>query len=68
MAQEIGLHRIDESLGNSSHSIVDDEMAFIKKETRRRTFWLGFTLDRFSACALGRPHMIQESDCDVRLP
>src|ERR1043165_1807379 len=65
MAQELGLHKVDEAGSKSSKS---SENLFIQKEIRRRTFWSCFLLDRFAACALGRPTLIDEDDCDVRLP
>ncbi|CAG8582267.1 13409_t:CDS:2 [Acaulospora morrowiae] len=68
MAQELGLHKIDEPDPSNTSNQMDSESAFIKKEIKRRTFWACFMLDRFSACALGRPAVIHEEDCDVRLP
>jgi len=65
MAQELGLHKVDESGSKPSNS---SETFFIQKEIRRRTFWSCFLLDRFAACALGRPTLIDEDDCDVKLP
>src|ERR1044072_8680152 len=68
MAQELGLHKVDEvsSESKSSKSNIDGDL--IQREIKRRTFWTCFLLDRFSACALGRPTLIDEDDCDVRLP
>ncbi|CAG8496145.1 20004_t:CDS:2 [Rhizophagus irregularis] len=63
MAQELGLHKVDEA-GSKPNS----EGIFIQNEVRRRTFWACFRLDRLAACALGRPTLIDEDDCDVRLP
>jgi hypothetical protein len=63
MAQELGLHKVDEV-----RSKPNSEVLFIQNEVRRRTFWSCFRLDRFAACALGRPTLIDEDDCDVRLP
>ncbi|RIA86805.1 fungal-specific transcription factor domain-containing protein [Glomus cerebriforme] len=69
MAQEIGLHKIDEvPPGGQQPTKIKSEAAFIHKETRRRTFWACFLLDRYTACAVGRPTLIDEDDCDVRLP
>jgi hypothetical protein len=65
MAQELGLHKVDEA---GSKSPKSSEILFIQKEIRRRTFWSCFLLDRFAACALGRPTLIDEEDCDLRLP
>jgi len=68
MAQEIGLHKIDEVPVGSQPTKVKSEAIFIQRETRRRTFWSCFLLDRYSSCAVGRPTLIDEDDCDVRLP
>ncbi|CAI2165858.1 8229_t:CDS:2 [Funneliformis geosporum] len=68
MAQELGLHKVEEDTSESKSSKSSPEYTFIQKEIKRRTFWSCFLLDRFSACALGRPTLIDEDDCDVRLP
>jgi hypothetical protein len=47
MAQEIGLHKVDElALPGSEPPKTKSEANFIQKETRRRTFWSCFLLDR----------------------
>lgn len=68
MAQEIGLHKVDETPVGAQYTKDKSEAAFIQKEIRRRTFWSCFLLDRSSACAVGRPTLIDEDDCDVRFP
>ncbi|KAF0388842.1 fungal-specific transcription factor domain-containing protein [Gigaspora margarita] len=68
MAHSLGLHKLDDITPNSSSDDKGSEDVFIAKETKRRTFWSCFMFDRFSSCALGRPLIIQEEDCDVRLP
>jgi len=68
MAQEIGLHKIDEVPIGAQPAKIKSEALFIQRETKRRTFWACFLLDRYSACAVGRPTLIEEDDCDVRLP
>ncbi|CAG8446131.1 11125_t:CDS:2 [Funneliformis mosseae] len=68
LAQELGLHKVDEETSESNSSKSSPEYTFIQKEIKRRTFWSCFLLDRFSACALGRPTLIDEDDCDVKLP
>jgi len=40
----------------------------IEKETRRKTWWGVYTLDRMLALALGRPLGVNDNDCDVELP
>jgi hypothetical protein len=46
MAQEIGLHKIDESPLGTQPAKLKSEAIFIQKETKRRTFWACFLLDR----------------------
>ncbi|KXX77965.1 Transcriptional activator protein acu-15 [Madurella mycetomatis] len=41
---------------------------FIEAEMRRRTWWTIYILDRSLAIELGRPMLIDDSDCDVSLP
>ncbi|PNH43875.1 hypothetical protein VD0004_g3704 [Verticillium dahliae] len=40
----------------------------IEGEMRRRVWWTTYILDRSLALELGRPIMIDDSDCDVSLP
>ncbi|KAM0277563.1 hypothetical protein ACHAQH_005682 [Verticillium albo-atrum] len=40
----------------------------IEGEMRRRVWWTTYILDRSLALELGRPVMIDDSDCDVSLP
>ncbi|CAG8435611.1 3702_t:CDS:2 [Ambispora gerdemannii] len=68
MAQELGLHKEFEGPTLGSSQKIDSEAAFIEREIRRRTFWCCFVIDRFSACALGRPTIIDEADIEIRLP
>ncbi|BFZ54269.1 hypothetical protein PYCC9005_001302 [Savitreella phatthalungensis] len=41
---------------------------FIEAETRRRTFWSCFLMDRLLSNGLGRPQMIARADVSVPLP
>ncbi|KAK4197939.1 putative transcription factor [Triangularia verruculosa] len=41
---------------------------FLEGEMRRRTWWAIYLLDRSLSVELGRPMMIDDSDCDVSLP
>ncbi|KAL2185519.1 hypothetical protein L209DRAFT_691226 [Thermothelomyces heterothallicus CBS 203.75] len=41
---------------------------FVEAEMRRRTWWTVYVLDRSLALELGRPMLIDDSDCDVSLP
>jgi hypothetical protein len=42
--------------------------SFIECEMRRRVWWTIYILDRSLAVELGRPMLIDDSDCDVSLP
>jgi hypothetical protein len=42
--------------------------SFIEAEMRRRTWWTIYILDRSLSIELGRPMLIDDSDCDVMLP
>jgi hypothetical protein len=42
--------------------------SFVEAEMRRRTWWTIYILDRSLAIELGRPMLIDDSDCDVLLP
>ncbi|KZT26923.1 hypothetical protein NEOLEDRAFT_1061683 [Neolentinus lepideus HHB14362 ss-1] len=58
IAQDLGLHRSPRRL----------TVTPIEKETRRKTWWGAYTLDRMLALALGRPLGVEDADCDVELP
>ena len=46
----------------------DGAEAFIAEETRRRTFWSCFILDRYMASGARRPTMIRPDDVQLQLP
>ncbi|KAK4120006.1 hypothetical protein N657DRAFT_658724 [Parathielavia appendiculata] len=56
VAQDMGLY------------IEPGTASFIEAEMRRRTWWAIYILDRSLAVELGRPMLIDDSDCDVSLP
>lgn len=56
VAQDIGLHS-----ESGAWPVIDGEM-------RRRTWWTIYILDRSLALELGRPPLIDDSDCDTSLP
>lgn len=56
VAQDLGLQR------------ESDPWSFTEGEMRRRTWWTIYVLDRSLALELGRPTLIDDSDCDVSLP
>ncbi|KAK0639422.1 fungal-specific transcription factor domain-containing protein, partial [Cercophora newfieldiana] len=57
--------RVAQDLGLQSES---GAWPFIEGEMRRRTWWTIYILDRNLALELGRPSLIDDSDCDVSLP
>jgi ribosomal protein L37AE/L43A len=56
VAQDLGLH-----LEIGQWPVIEGEM-------RRRTWWTIYVFDRSLALELGRPTLIDDSDCDVSLP
>ncbi|KAH6621437.1 fungal-specific transcription factor domain-containing protein [Chaetomium sp. MPI-SDFR-AT-0129] len=42
--------------------------SFVEAEMRRRTWWVIYILDRTLSLELGKPMLIDDSDCDVALP
>ncbi|KAF7342801.1 hypothetical protein MSAN_01995800 [Mycena sanguinolenta] len=58
IGQDLGLHR------SPSRLVI----TAIEKETRRKTWWGAYALDRMLALALGRPLGINDTDCDVEYP
>ncbi|KAH6622758.1 fungal-specific transcription factor domain-containing protein [Chaetomium tenue] len=42
--------------------------SFVEAEMRRRTWWTIYILDRSLAIEMGRPMLIDDSDCDALLP
>ncbi|KAJ3027551.1 hypothetical protein HK097_006134, partial [Rhizophlyctis rosea] len=59
MAQEIGLHR---TLAHDRHKVD------METDTRRRTFFCCYILDRFSAISTGRPYIIRDEEWDTVWP
>jgi hypothetical protein len=55
-AHDLGLH------------LEEGRWPVIEHEMRRRTWWMIYVLDRSLALELGRPTLIDDSDCDVTLP
>lgn len=45
-----------------------DAWPVIEGEMRRRTWWAIYVLDRTMSSELGHPFLIDDADCDVRLP
>lgn len=40
----------------------------VERESRRRTWWVLYFFDRFSASKLGQPVSIRDEDIDVEMP
>lgn len=40
----------------------------VEGEMRRRTWWATYVLDRSMATEMGHPFLVDDADCDVRLP
>lgn len=59
LALSMGMHRSAASL----HPLTP-----VEKESRRRTWWVLYFFDRFSASKLGQPIMIRDEDIDVEFP
>lgn len=57
--------RVSQDMGLHSES---GPWPVIEGEMRRRTWWAIYILDRSLALELGRPTLIEDSDCDVSLP
>lgn len=59
MAIDVGLHRNDE--------LVPD-LTYAERQTRRRTFWGCYVIDRVTAAFLGRPITLRDEDIDSQMP
>lgn len=57
LAFAIGLHRGRKC---DPSSTVD----YVELESRRRTFWCAYSLDKYLAAALGRPRTFKDEDID----
>ncbi|CAG8544342.1 4271_t:CDS:2 [Paraglomus occultum] len=68
MAQALGMHKEFADVSCMYAKKGNSHQAFIYREIRRRVFWVCFVIDRFSACALGRPTIIDEGDVEIRQP
>ncbi|KAH6643665.1 fungal-specific transcription factor domain-containing protein [Boeremia exigua] len=41
---------------------------YVELESRRRTFWVAYSLDKYLSAALGRPRTFKDEDIDQELP
>lgn len=56
----LGVQRKERVDGQNFGDEVDD----VEVESRKRTFWVVYTLDKYLSFALGRPQMIRDEDVD----
>ncbi|KAL4788192.1 fungal-specific transcription factor domain-containing protein [Aspergillus varians] len=59
LALSLGMHR-----SASRHTTLTP----VERETRRRTWWVLYFFDRFSASKLGQPIAVRDEDIDVEMP
>ncbi|KAH7182459.1 fungal-specific transcription factor domain-containing protein [Fusarium flagelliforme] len=59
IAQSLGMHR-----SASRHTTLTP----VERESRRRTWWVLYFFDRFSASKLGQPITVRDEDIDVEMP
>ncbi|KAJ3457045.1 hypothetical protein MRS44_014186 [Fusarium solani] len=59
LAQSLGMHR-----SASRHTTLTP----VERESRRRTWWVLYFFDRFSASKLGQPITVRDEDIDVEMP
>jgi proline utilization trans-activator len=59
IAMGLGMHRCA-----SRHT----ELSPVERESRRRTWWVLYFFDRFSASKIGQPLTIRDEDIDVEMP
>jgi len=55
----LGMHR-----SASRHTALSP----VERESRRRTWWVLYFFDRFSASKIGQPLTIRDEDIDVEMP
>lgn len=55
-------------LNRSRRADAGRKVDLIELESRRRTFWSVYVLDKFIAAALGRPRTFRDEDIDQELP
>ncbi|KAF5693046.1 transcription activator [Fusarium denticulatum] len=59
LAQSLGMHR-----SASRYTTLTP----VERESRRRTWWVLYFFDRFSASKLGQPITVRDDDIDVEMP
>ena len=61
MAQMLGLHRID-GAGLDVKQCLPPPRDWTERESRRRTWWVAYTMDRYASVGTGWPMTIDERD------
>lgn len=59
--QMLGLHRLD-GAGTEAKQSLPPASDWFELEERRRTFWMVFSMDRYSAVGTGWPMIFDEID------
>lgn len=62
MVIDLGMHR------KAALVLRAKDTTYGQIETRRRTFWQAYIMDKHTAASLGRPVFLREEDIDVLLP
>lgn len=56
------------SLGMHRSTSTRSNLTPVEHEARRRTWWVVYFFDRFSASKLGQPVSLRDEDIDVEMP
>ncbi|CAL5874636.1 uncharacterized protein PFLUO_LOCUS8933 [Penicillium psychrofluorescens] len=67
LALMMGLHRLDGEMLDVKQTILPPR-DWTDREERRRTFWMGFCIDRYASIGTGWPMLIDEQDINTNLP
>lgn len=60
--------RLALSLGMHRSAARHTTLTPVERESRRRTWWVLYFFDRFSASKLGQPIAVRDEDIDVEMP
>jgi proline utilization trans-activator len=60
--------RIALSLGMHRSAVRHTTLSPVERESRRRTWWVLYFFDRFSASKIGQPITVRDEDIDVEMP
>ncbi|KAL8715273.1 MAG: hypothetical protein Q9220_001231 [cf. Caloplaca sp. 1 TL-2023] len=67
LAQMMGLNRLD-GKGLDVKQVLPPSRDWTEKEERRRTFWMGYCIDRYASMGTGWPLAVDERDIRSNLP